>query len=113
MNQWVQDNDVCVYTVFGDMEYSLGMSYNEATLTLLQELGIDILISMYCTRGRNFSAPDFKAEMTQLKFSPLEGHKFYSMLNKWRALSAAHAASPLSESSSSSSSSSESRSKAV
>ena len=91
MNKWVSDYKVSLSTVFGNDDFSLGMPYNEEMFESLQSIGIDTLISMYCTRGRNFSASDFKTEMKEMEFSPLAAHKLYTMMNKWRSLSRAHA----------------------
>jgi hypothetical protein len=52
-------------------------------------IGIDVLLSIYCSRNMNFSPLYFKEQIGLLNIGFLETHKLYVVLNQWRINSTA------------------------
>jgi hypothetical protein len=53
---------------------------------ILRRLGLQSLISIYCTNGHNFSSKYFKDEMLDLGLTKMTSHKLYSILQYWRMI---------------------------
>ncbi len=49
----------------------------------VNELGLDVLISIYCARGLNFAQEPFKTALEKVGISVLACHKAYALLQKW------------------------------
>ena len=50
--------------------------------TGLDGLGLDIIVSIYCSRDENFNAKTFKASMVEdAALSAVAAHKVYNLLN--------------------------------
>jgi hypothetical protein len=52
-------------------------------------IGIDVLLSIYCSRNMNFSPVYFKEQIGLLNIGFLETHKLYVVFNQWRINSTA------------------------
>ena len=57
---------------------------DEDTVEILFDIGIEVMIDIYCTRGWNFGAEKFKDSMMQMQLKPIVAHKLYRTLEKWR-----------------------------
>lgn len=53
-------------------------------LLQLENISIEILISIYCTRGEKYSAKVFKTAVAELEIQNLHVHKLYFVINQWR-----------------------------
>jgi hypothetical protein len=51
--------------------------------------GAELLISIYCTRGANFSAEPFKAALRAEGVRSIACHKVYALMQKWRRAASA------------------------
>jgi hypothetical protein len=51
--------------------------------------GAELLISIYCTRGDNFSAEPFKAALRAEGVGSIACHKVYALMQKWRRAASA------------------------
>lgn len=85
MFSWAANQGKDVYQVLLDIK----MEYDNSLFSAIDSVSVDILISIYCTRGSNFSASLFKESLEKEGFSSLVSHKLYHMLNKWRAAACA------------------------
>ena len=56
----------------------------EDTVEILYEIGIDLMIDIYCTRGWSFGAEKFKDAMEKMMMKPIVAHKMYRTLERWR-----------------------------
>ena len=59
---------------------------DEDTVEILFDIGVDLMISIYCTRGWNFGAEKFKDAMEKMQLKPIIAHKLYRTLEQWRNL---------------------------
>lgn len=58
----------------------------EEVLHILTDLGLDTLLSIYCSRGENFQAQMFKQALKELGVPFLFQHILYNQIEKWRHL---------------------------
>jgi len=56
----------------------------DAFFEMVVYIGIDVLLSIYCSRNMNFSPVYFKEQLVLLNVGFLETHKIYVVLNQWR-----------------------------
>ena len=54
------------------------------TVELIESLGVKTLISIYCSRGKDFDRELFKESLKELSFKPIAYHKIYVGLSDWR-----------------------------
>ena len=59
-------------------------SLYDQCLDLLDELGLDTLVNIYCAKGNNFEQKEFKDSMRELGFPPLAFYKFYKVIGSWK-----------------------------
>lgn len=59
-------------------------SLYDQCLDLLNELGLDTLVNIYCAKGNNFEQKEFKDSMRELGFPPLAFYKFYKVIGSWK-----------------------------
>ena len=59
---------------------------DEDTVEILFDIGVDLMISIYCTRGWNFGAEKFKDAMEKMLLKPIIALKLYRTLEQWRIL---------------------------
>ena len=50
----------------------------------LDDIGIPVIISIYCSKGHEFEPAYFKKEMMELGLEALECHKLFGLMQKWR-----------------------------
>jgi hypothetical protein len=60
---------------------------DEETVEILYDIGIELMIEIYCTRGWAFGAEKFKDAMERMQVKPIVAHKLYRVLERWRVLS--------------------------
>ncbi len=54
---------------------------DEETVDILYDIGIELMIEIYCTRGWAFGAEKFKDAMERMQVKPIVAHKFYRVLD--------------------------------
>jgi hypothetical protein len=52
---------------------------------LLSDLGLRVLLSLYCAKGKDFDQFIFKNEMKELGFNKFFAHKVFTQLEVWRS----------------------------
>jgi hypothetical protein len=50
----------------------------------VEEITVSVIISIYCTRGENFSAKHFKDALFAEGWPMIACHKVYALMNTWR-----------------------------
>ena len=53
------------------------------TFDLLDSVGVETLVSIYCSRGKSFKREQFQISMRELNFKPIEVHGLYVGLTLW------------------------------
>lgn len=81
MNDWVK---LMKKDISSAMLEAKIVDANSFTSNKLEEIGIEVLISIYCTRGENFSARLFKEAMAAEGLSSITCHKLYALMQSWR-----------------------------
>ena len=57
---------------------------NASYLADIEDIGLKVLVSIYCTRGGNFAARAFKEELREMELPMLACSKIYMGLQEWR-----------------------------
>ncbi len=60
------------------------LNVDEKSLAILRDIGLDVMIDIYCTRGHELRVHEFKAAMVEMELTPLIAHKLYNALEQWR-----------------------------
>jgi hypothetical protein len=50
----------------------------------LFDIGLDVMLDIYCTRGWKFDAEKFQTAMEKMELRPIHAHKLFSAIEKWR-----------------------------
>lgn len=78
-SEWISDNGRTLQELIHSARIN-----NEDVIANLVELGMNTLISIYCTRNANFSATVFKKELREMEFTQMTCSKLYCALQEWR-----------------------------
>ena len=62
----------------------LEIGLNVSFVSAVEDIGLKLLISVYCTRGANFGARAFKEELREMELPMLVCSKIYMGLEDWR-----------------------------
>ena len=54
---------------------------DEETVDILYDIGIELMIEIYCTRGWALGAEKFKDAMERMQVKPIVAHKLYRVLD--------------------------------
>jgi len=60
------------------------LNVDEKSLAILRDIGLDVMIDIYCTRGHELRVHEFKAAIVEMELTPLIAHKLYNALEQWR-----------------------------
>jgi len=60
------------------------LNVDEKSLAILRDIGLDVMIDIYCTRGHELRVHEFKAAIVEMELTPLIAHKLYNTLEQWR-----------------------------
>ena len=78
MNKWVELEGLTA------KDLMCAASISEEILSEIEAIGLETLISIYCTAGEKFAAKIFKEELRSMEVPMLICSKLYMGLQKWR-----------------------------
>ena len=67
-----------------DIFSEANMRENPIVRTVLEEIGVELLVNIYCTKQQDFCPIKFKDQMKELGLPAIAAHQIYFMLAKWR-----------------------------
>ena len=80
---WIRTEGKGPEDLLKDSNISLAYESYLDTFDLLNSVGIETLVSIYCSRGKSFEREQFQNSMRELYFKPIEFHKLYVGLTSW------------------------------
>lgn len=80
---WLTSNGKTSEDLLKEANVMEGSDAHDISLALLNELGIDTLINIYCAKGNSFEPKEFKSSLRDLGFPPLVYHKIYKVISQW------------------------------
>lgn len=84
MLAWVFKNNKTIFDLFEE-SFDGKRNPQPDALEMLESFGdIDVLVSIYCTRGCNFDAKTFKSALDDANLQKIVGHILYAGMQKWR-----------------------------
>lgn len=98
MNDYARDKTI------DDVFIEAKIKDNGDVREVLDMVGVELLINIYCSKNQNFCPLKFKEQMKEVGLPPIVGHQLYLMLSKWKNQSLLQVSSLASTVSSSSSS---------
>jgi len=60
------------------------LNVDEKSLSILRDIGLDVMIDIYCTRGHELRVHEFKVAMVEMELTHLIAYKLYNTLEQWR-----------------------------
>jgi len=82
MLAWIETNGKNIASVISEAKLNDPKSYQQ-----LEEISIEVLVNLYCTRGSNFKAECFKKALLDEGLPTISTHKIYILMQKWREAS--------------------------
>ena len=80
---WINNNGKTSENLLSDSFISELDNFYYETLDLISSVGIQTIVSIYCSRGRGFDRELFQNSMRELGFKPLAYHKLYVGITNW------------------------------
>jgi len=85
INSWIQRKRKDVNDLMKEAALNIGTQAISDLFVALENISLAVLVSIYCTRGENFSAKLFKDSIcAEEGVLPLHAHKLYVVMQKWR-----------------------------
>ena len=82
LNRWIATNAKCIENILEEGNIT---KISDANKDLLNDFGLQTLVSIYCTPNKNYDANLFKTTLADAGFDcKISVHKVYMILQRWR-----------------------------
>ena len=78
---FVSENDKSIERLLEDAKIH---NADVDTVDTLFDIGLDVMLDIYCTRGWKFDAEKFQTAMEKMELRPIHAHNLFSAIEKWR-----------------------------